>query len=656
MRTEGRSIGGARGAPGLQAISALLATGLLAAVGAACGSDECHSNTECGTGRICRLGLCALDPGIDTGTSDGDASTLEVELSCGPATAADLVVNEVLADPPAGADVDGNGEADTTKDEFVEVVNVGNEPVALTAVALDVNGKQVSLGALCLNPNQARVLFGATGLPSVKNDGGTIKLIVSGVTTQTVTYGSDASHDASLTLATQLDPTSAWVRHDTAFGSPYSPSKCANGNDFPDCAGTTTPPDTVDGDTVQSEVVPTCSDLPAIGDLVINELLADPGTGAKPNDANKDGLIDGDDDEFVEVVNVSAKTLLVDGVKVRDASGKTTTVAGGKCLPPNGALLFLGKLPDGADFGDVIAIGATAGLSLNNDGDSVTLLDGADTVLQSVTYGSDANADQSITRQTDLDPNAPFVKHTLAPNGGGTSMSPGRCQGGQAFSDCGAPPTEMDPDAADVSETSPSEVIDETTVSETSVGGDETTEVTPTCGSVASAADLIINEVMLAPPAAFDSNGDGTYSSTDDEYVEIINAGGVAVTFDGLQLWVQGEKRYAFPSGICLRPHEAVVVFGKTASTYTEAGVTALATHSAIALANGGTVLAVTDSLGATLLSETIGGLTNESWTRAPDATTSAFVKHKTATGSPGTAGSPGKCTNGAVLPGCLIP
>ena len=77
MRSERRAFGAwAR----LQAVGALLATGLAAAAGGGCGSDECHSNAECGTGRICRLGLCALDPGIDTGAGDGDATTLEVEL------------------------------------------------------------------------------------------------------------------------------------------------------------------------------------------------------------------------------------------------------------------------------------------------------------------------------------------------------------------------------------------------------------------------------------------------------------------------------------------------------------------------------------------------------------------------------------------------
>ena len=42
---------------------------------------------------------------------------------------AQLVINELLYDPSPGNDVNQDGEANTSQDEFVEIVNTGNESV-----------------------------------------------------------------------------------------------------------------------------------------------------------------------------------------------------------------------------------------------------------------------------------------------------------------------------------------------------------------------------------------------------------------------------------------------------------------------------------------------------------------------------------------------
>jgi beta propeller repeat protein len=53
------------------------------------------------------------------------------------AAAGEVAINEILYDPPTGADVNGDGTANASQDEFVELVNT-------TAVALDISGYTLS--------------------------------------------------------------------------------------------------------------------------------------------------------------------------------------------------------------------------------------------------------------------------------------------------------------------------------------------------------------------------------------------------------------------------------------------------------------------------------------------------------------------------------
>ena len=51
-----------------------------------------------------------------------------------------------------------------------------------------------------------------------------------------------------------------------------------------------------------------CYLSPEKGDLIINEILADPGS---VNDANGDGISNSNDDEFVEIVNTTDHSILL---------------------------------------------------------------------------------------------------------------------------------------------------------------------------------------------------------------------------------------------------------------------------------------------------------------------------------------------------------
>ncbi|TNF28596.1 MAG: lamin tail domain-containing protein [Deltaproteobacteria bacterium] len=610
----------------LFALAALL---LLPLGTVACGNDSCKTADDCPDGNICRLGLCIRDPGIDT-LVGGDADALvDVTLDCDPATATDLVLNEILADPPAGADVNGDGNASTTEDEFVEIVNVSSRSVALTNVEIDVGGKTVVAGSFCLAPNAARVVFHTDGLPSLTNGGATVSLKVDGLVVQSHTYGSEGGGDQSLTLAVQLDRTSSWVKHTEIAATPYSPGTCANGNAFPDCDGGTV----VEGDTdvTDGETVAACSTVPTAGDLVINEIMADPGA---VNDANQDGVFDGSQDEFIEIFNVSASTLLLTGVTVSEGGGKVFTFPAGTCIEPGQAAVMFGTYVSGGDFGGALPFGYGGTFGLNNTSDSVFLRDANGDIIDSVNYGADAGDDQSITRAVDGDIASAFVKHTDAARSNGTRMSPGRCQSGAPFPNCGTGPVEGDQD-----------VIEDVT---------DTTDTGPSCGPGATTGDLAINEVG-ANAGGVDWNQDGTPDNTDDEFVEIVSLASGAVQLAGVQLKDKAGGTFTFPS-LCLEAGYAVLVFNGGGSLFSVSALpagNATPQTGAPGLNNTAESLTLLDAGGATLDSFPESDATaGETWVRDPEKT-GGFVKHTAASTSGGTASSPGLCANGKAFPSC---
>lgn len=542
---------------------------------------------------------------------------------CDAATAADLVMNEILADPPAGDDVDGNGTASATGDEFVEVVNIGSKPVALNNVEIHVNDRKIALGNQCLGAMQARVIFGSQGLPGLANTGATVALKIGAETIQSHTYGAEGGRDASLVLAQELNAASGWAVHNTVHASRRSPGTCGNGNAFPDCSGGVVNPDAVgdatigDASIADGGPVANCSLRPMAGDLVINEILADPGAEGSPtgNDANQDGQVSPEEDEFVEIINNSGETLLVSGVEVRDAGGRGAVIPAGVCLEPQQALLVFGRYRGGGDFGGALAFGGTGSLSLNNTGDTVRILGSEGEVLTEVSYDSNANFDQSLTRAIDTDPTSAFVRHTQAEASEGRRMSPGRCKTGAAFPDCGFVAAETVAD----------------TVSDVSGPMDATAEVDPGPDCAAPIqGELLIHEIVRAP-GGNDFNGDGTADNKQDEYVEIANPTAAPLNLGGLELWDAISRRHVF-APFCLQPGEVIVVFGGGAPIAGPPGATFIKASTGD--------LALNDTQSETVEIRTSGGTVLETlttaqtsfagkaWTRSPDCTRFPVVEH----------------------------
>ncbi len=169
--------------------------------------------------------------------------------------------------------------------------------------------------------------------------------------------------------------------------------------------------------------------------LVINEILADPPDGLA-GDANRDGVRDADDDEFVELVNNSSAAVDISGVIVADSTSNRFTFPANTTLTAGRAVvIFGGGSPPANDpaFGGAL-IFTTSTLSLGNTADTVNVkltVGGTDVSIASQTYGAEGNDNQSLTRSPDL--TGAFAKHSVVANSDGRLFSPGTRTDGTPF-------------------------------------------------------------------------------------------------------------------------------------------------------------------------------------------------------------------------------
>ncbi|HUN23252.1 MAG TPA: lamin tail domain-containing protein [Anaerolineales bacterium] len=144
---------------------------------------------------------------------------------------------------------------------------------------------------------------------------------------------------------------------------------------------------------------------------VINEIHADP--HASLGDANGDGVISSTQDEFIELVNDTGASVNIGGWKLNDATGLRHVFAGGTVVPNGCAIvIFGGGTPNPTTFANLLVQTASSGgVSLNNTADTLTLYNLVNVSQVSVTYGSNANNDQSITLNPDISGSG-YVLHT----------------------------------------------------------------------------------------------------------------------------------------------------------------------------------------------------------------------------------------------------
>ena len=149
---------------------------------------------------------------------------------------------------------------------------------------------------------------------------------------------------------------------------------------------------------------------------------------------------------------------------------------------------------------------------------------------------------------------------------------------------------------------------------------------------------LVINE-YLADPAdslAGDANGDGTRSSSADEFVEIINRSGEPFDISGYTLSDADAPRHVFAAGTIVPPFEAVVVFGGGTPSgpfgnAADNNMVFKASTGGLSLNNGGDTISLQDAQGHVVQEIKFGaaeGGAGQSTNRDPDGDGATFTLH----------------------------
>jgi hypothetical protein len=163
---------------------------------------------------------------------------------------------------------------------------------------------------------------------------------------------------------------------------------------------------------------------------------------------------------------------------------------------------------------------------------------------------------------------------------------------------------------------------------------------------------LVINEYLADPPAGSegDANGDGARSSSQDEFVEILNRSADPIDISGYKLFDADAVRHVFAPGTILPAFEAAVVFG--GGTPTGAFGNAADNHlvfkastGGLSLNNGGDSIILQDAQGHIVQRITFGsreGGASQSLNRDPDGDGAIFTIHTIVAADPNRLFSPG--------------
>ena len=382
--------------------------------------------------------------------------------------------------------------------------------------------------------------------------------------------------------------------------------------------------------------------------VIINEIHADPAAGLA-GDANGDGTRHSTQDEFIELVNSGAAGIDISGWTLSDAGNVRHTFPAGTNLSAGKAVvIFGGGTPSGSFGGAIVQTASTGQLSLNNSGDTVTLKDGSATTVVEHVYGSEANDDQSISRDPDL--TGEFAKHSEIAAAAGALFSPGTKVDGTPFNGTtpGNQPPVLDPlddQTVEIGETL------EFTVTASDADGDSLSFFaenlpagatfsyqdfawTPTASglyeniifrvedgnggsdadtisiSVTEPVDLVLNEFLADPPAgpAGDANGDGTRHASQDEFIELVNTGAAALDLSDWTLADGSSVQHTFPSGTVLAAEKAIVIFGGGSPTGDFGGATVqTASAGQLSLNNGGDSIILKNNSGTIIIEYNYG-------------------------------------------------
>ena len=480
-----------------------------------------------------------------------------------------LHIDEIHADPASSEQGDANGDGirHSREDEFIELINRGDQIIDLSGYLL--SDDDVALDKMfkfpegtTIAPGERIVLFGGgspSGIPGqvytddgsigngLTNSGDVLVLIdpATGDTLLTVAFESNAS-DQSLVLKD-----GAWVGHSTLYAGIFSPGEASqpidtsdNGEGDESDENTDEPPDGESTDTSGESTDGNAGDQPTdekinrnIQGLHIEEIHADPAS-SEQGDANGDGTRHSRKDEFIELINRGDQIIDLSGYLLSDDDvaldkmfkfPKGTTIAPGERI-----VLFGGGSPQGIP-GQIYTDDGSIGNGLTNSGDVIVLIDPAtgDTLL-AVAYQSNAK-DQSLVQK-----DGAWIDHSTLYAG---RFSPGEASRPIDTTDNG-----------------------EGDQSDGNTGGNAGDQPTDTDDD-RNIPGLHIEEIHADPASSEqgDANGDGIRHSREDEFIELINRGDQAIDLSGYLLSdddVALDDMFKFPAGTTIAPGERIVLFG----------------------------------------------------------------------------------------------
>lgn len=169
--------------------------------------------------------------------------------------------------------------------------------------------------------------------------------------------------------------------------------------------------------------------------LLLNEVLYDPSNSGLDGDANGDGEYVHNEDEFVELVNVSNSNLDISGYEFYDNTNLMSgmpnhVVPPGTILPSMKAyVVFGGGIPTGYFGGAIVHTASASVLNLNNSSDTLTIKnDIGETVIVFDVEALSNNPNESYSRLPDIC--GDFVQHNSTSLG---LFSPGTKSNGDPF-------------------------------------------------------------------------------------------------------------------------------------------------------------------------------------------------------------------------------
>jgi len=561
--------------------------------------------------------------------SDGRAGNPVAVTFIGDSTR-DILINEMLSDPPGAAATEVSGDAnhdgvrDSGDDEFVELVNTTTRDIDLSGYQLLTRSSGTTTDSLrhtfaantVVPACAAVVVFGggafdandpvfsgskvvkaSSGDLSLSNTGGVVTLrdLANGIASS-LSYGGstglNGNTDQSLTRAP--DKTGSFVLHQTASGSggrSFSPGTQLNGGPFAPC-----------NTFVRIDVSPQSAGIDA---------------GAKQQFTAR--AVNASGDEVPDVIfawqssNTSVATIDQNGLATSSTAGSTEIRASARGTQSAPAILTVREIPP--------------------------VLTRVDMTPQSATIPA-TGAQQFTARGIDQFGNE-ITGLTFAWESSNTN-------------------------AATIDQTGLASGISagQSTIKATSqnVSGTATLNVT--------APTVVVNEVLANPPAGAegDANHDGTRDSADDEFVELVNSTNSSIDISGWTLRTHSTTsstetvRHIFAANTNVPAGEAMLVFGagafNPANPLFGCAQVVQASSGGLSLTNGGLTILVRDGSGNLVTQFSYGGSTGlnggstQSLTRSPDVTGN-FVLHTTPASAGGRRFSSGLKLDGTPFGNC---